>query len=75
MIRKLVWECPFCNAETIKVVIRPTVTVVKRTGMRSGKKTQILKSKGETLVLSERCSNCNKSREEITKKYKEIGYI
>ncbi|MCS7123003.1 MAG: hypothetical protein RMJ17_00270 [Candidatus Aenigmarchaeota archaeon] len=75
MIRKLIWECPFCSAETIKVAIRPTVNIVKRTGMRSGKKTQLIKSSGETIILSEECSNCKKSRKEIMKKYKEIGYI
>jgi len=75
IIKKLVWECPFCNAETIKVVVRPTVTTIKRTGMRSGKKTQLIRSKGEILILSEECSNCKAKKNDIIKKYKEIGYV
>ena len=75
MFRKEIWECPFCNQETIKVIVRPTVAIVKRTGLRGGRKTQMFRSKGETLILSEKCSNCGKSNEEIVKKYKEIGYV
>lgn len=75
MLRKEIWECPFCNTETIKVAIRPATMLVKRTGMRSGRKTQRIRFKGEIIILSEECSNCKKQRKEIIEKYKEMGYV
>jgi hypothetical protein len=74
-LQKEVWECPFCEVETIEVVVRPTTYVAKRSAVRGGRKTSYHKVGQEVVVLSEACQNCGKKKEEVEKKWKEMGII
>ena len=74
-LQKEVWECPFCEAETIEVLIRPATYVAKRSAVSGGRKTSYHKVNQEVVVLSESCSNCGKKKEEIEKKWREMGII
>jgi len=74
-LQKEIWECPFCEAETIEVLIRPTTYVAKRSAVRGGRKTSYHKVKQEVVVLSEACPNCGKKKDEIEKKWREMGVL
>jgi hypothetical protein len=58
-------ECPFCKEKTIKVMYREGTFHAKRTRCRAGRSTQYIRSKESYEILSENCSNCNKSKKEI----------
>jgi len=74
-LQREVWECPFCEAETIEVVVRPATYVAKRSAVRGGRKTSYHKVSQEVVVLSEACQNCGKKKEEVEKKWREMGII
>jgi hypothetical protein len=68
------WPCPFCNKETILIRNIKSVTRTYKTSW-GGSKPGIKKSRPQIIIRVEKCSNCNKSTEEIEKKWKEEGYI
>jgi hypothetical protein len=74
-LQREVWECPFCEAETIEVVVRPATYVAKRSAVRGGRKTSYHKVRQDVVILSENCSNCGKKKEEIEKKFREMKII
>jgi len=74
-IQKETWECPFCGAESIEVMIRPSTYVAKRSAVRGGRKISYHKVREEIVILTENCPNCGKKREEIEKKWKEEQII
>ena len=71
MLQQDYWPCPFCGKGIIEVLIRPSVLSAKRTACRAGKSTSLRRTKEEVVVLTEKCSNCGKSKEEIEKKWRE----
>lgn len=76
MLQQDYWPCPFCNKGTIEVLIRPSVLSAKRSrSAAAGSKISWKRTKEEIVILTEKCSNCGKSREEIEKKWREEGII
>lgn len=69
----IIVECPFCKEKTIRVMRSPEVYTTQTIRVGSNRKTipKVTPEKNE--VLSEKCSNCGKSRKEIQKRMKE-GY-
>ena len=69
MKQEEIWTCPFCEKDTIKVLVFPSVRSFKSS------KTASLLGKGsfhkskEVVLFQSNCSNCNKSKEEIEKWY------
>jgi len=61
-LQKEVWECPFCEAETIEVLIRPATYVAKRSAVRGGRKTSYHKVNQEVVVLVNPAPNCGKKK-------------
>jgi len=74
-LQKETWECPFCETESIEVLIRPSTYVAKRSAVRGGRKTSYHKVKQEVVVLSETCSSCGRKKEEIEKKFREMSVL
>ncbi len=74
-LQKEVWDCPFCEAEAIEVLIRPATYVAKRSAVRGGRKTSYHKVNQEIVVLTEICPSCGRKREEIERKWREMGVI
>ena len=74
-IQRDYWECPFCGQPTIEVLLRPAVFSAKRSASRSGRKITMRKTREEMVILSEKCSNCGKTREEIEKVWKKEGIL
>jgi hypothetical protein len=59
------WYCPFCQKQTIKVFYNPKHKEVTRTSGTgtSGNETRYRSRK--LIMLSEKCSNCGKTKKEI----------
>lgn len=65
------FECPFCKQKTIKVIHTPEIYTTQRT-KAAGKYKSIPKlSPEKNEIVSEKCSNCGKSKKEIQKALKE----
>lgn len=66
------WPCPFCDKGIIELLVRPTTYVSsKQSGGKGGRATVKRKVESQTVVISQTCSVCGKTNEEITKKLKE----
>ena len=63
-----IWFCPFCQKQTIKVFYRPSFKkkITIRGSGQSGSKA--VRTKPELTILSEKCSNCGKTKSEIEPK-------
>ncbi len=61
-------ECPFCKKETIKVLYKPSVLQFATThSSAAGTKRKIYRTREKYKILSEKCSNCGKTRKELEK--------
>jgi len=69
------WPCPFCDKGIIEVLIRPPVLSAKRTACRAGRSTSWHRMREEVVILSDKCPQCGKSKEEIEKKWRDDGFI
>jgi len=67
-------ECPFCKKGIIEIIERPSSHKHKRT-YGAGKGSIYMKIKEQFIVATQKCPECGKSNEEITKKWKEDGII
>jgi hypothetical protein len=67
-------ECPFCKKGTIELIERPSSYHHRRT-YGAGKGSIFEKAKEQFMVVTDKCSECGKTNEEITKKWKEDGVI
>jgi hypothetical protein len=67
----MIIECPFCKEKTIKIMHSPEVYTTQTIRVGSNRKTIPNLTKAKDEVLSEKCSNCEKSRKEIQKALKE----
>jgi hypothetical protein len=64
-------ECPFCKQRTIKIMHRPESYTTQTTRAGSNRKTIPNLTPAKDEVLSDKCSNCGKSKKEIEKALKE----
>lgn len=64
-------ECPFCKQKTIKIMHKEQTFSTRRTRIRAGRSTTYIKNPEKNEILSEKCSNCGKSKKEIEKAFKE----
>jgi len=69
------WPCPFCGKGTIEVMIKPSVMSAHRTACRAGRGTSLRRTKSESFIVSDACTVCGKTDEEIEKKWGEEGLI
>jgi uncharacterized Zn finger protein len=67
-------ECPFCKKGTIELIERPSSYKHQRT-YGAGSKSIMERVSAQFLVTTQKCPECGKSNEEITKKWKEEGVI
>ena len=70
------WPCPFCDKGVIEVLVRPkSYRLSKQTGGKGGRATVKRKVESQTIVLSQSCSVCGKTNEEINKKFRDDGVL
>jgi len=67
--QKLIYPCPFCDKETLEVIYRPN-KAANRSQSAAGSKTIWRRVEEGIFLLSEKCSNCGKTAEEIERKWK-----
>jgi hypothetical protein len=75
MLQRDYWPCPFCDKGIIEILTRPPTFSLKRVKSGKGRATIPRKSKEEIVILTSKCSNCGRSKEEIEKKWREEGII
>lgn len=61
------WCCPFCQERTIKVFHRPSFGSFKTSRGSGVSRTRSVRKEEETIVISESCSKCGKTKAEISK--------
>ncbi|VVB70057.1 Uncharacterised protein [uncultured archaeon] len=62
------WYCPFCQQQTIKVHFIPSAKIRKAT-RGSGQSGSVMTKRNPNLtILTDSCSNCGKTKEEIEPK-------
>jgi Zn ribbon nucleic-acid-binding protein len=71
MPERMTIECPFCKKETIQILHSPEVYSSHTIRVGSNKKTIPKLTHAKDQILSEKCSNCGKSKKEIEKALKE----
>jgi hypothetical protein len=69
--QKTIHPCPFCQNETLEVLTWPGHTAVRSSRSAVAKSTTFQKKEGGFELLSESCSNCGKTDNEIKKAWKE----
>jgi len=69
--QKLLYPCPFCDKETIEVILRPSYKAAKSSqSAAAGSKTTWRRIDEEIILLSDECSNCGKTAREIERKWR-----
>lgn len=69
--QKVAYPCPFCNKETLQVLIWPGHTAVKSSRSAVAKSNVFSKKPEGFELLSDFCSNCGNSGSEIKKAWRE----
>jgi len=64
-----IWNCPFCDKTTIKVIYFPATSRPKKTSWGGSKPWQVVTK--EQYVVKSGCSNCGKSQKEVERALKE----
>jgi hypothetical protein len=59
------WYCPFCQKQTIKVFYYPKHREVRRISGTGQSGSQTIHKNPRLIVLSEKCSSCGKTKNEI----------
>ena len=75
MFYKDYWPCPFCENGMIEVVVRPATFSAKRTAVRGGRKTNLVKVKEEVAIVVEECPACHKKAKQIERMWRKQGII
>jgi sarcosine oxidase delta subunit len=69
--QKIIYPCPFCDQETLEVLWWPGHKAAKRSqSAAAGSKTTFHKEDEGLVLLSEKCSNCGKTKKEIEGRWK-----
>jgi len=69
--QKIKEMCPFCEQEVLEVMWWPSHTAIHTSRSAIAKGTTRSKKAEGHVLLSEKCSNCGKSKKEIEKFWKE----
>lgn len=69
--QKIMYTCPFCEKETLEVLTWPGHTAVKSSRSAVAKSTTYQKKPEGFELLSDKCSNCGKTSNEIKRAWKE----
>ncbi len=69
--QKTIHSCPFCEKETLEVLTWPSHTAVKQSRSAVAKSTTLKKMPEGFELLSDKCSNCGKTANEIKRAWKE----
>lgn len=64
-------ECPFCQKETLEVLTWPAHTELKSSRSAIAKSTTAKRVSEGFELMSEKCSNCDKTANEIKRAWKE----
>lgn len=65
-------ECPFCKKKAVKAVYHPPILQAKTSRISAGAKTTFYRTREKYEIISG-CSNCGKSKKEVSKALKEGG--
>ena len=68
---KMIYPCPFCEKNTLEVLTWPSHTAIKSSRSAVAKSTTYKKMPEGFELMSEKCSNCGKTDNEIKKAWKE----
>jgi len=68
---KIIYPCPFCGKETLKVLTWPGHTSIKASRSAVAKSSVVRKMPEGFELMSEACSNCGKNAAEIKRAWKE----
>lgn len=69
--QKINYQCPFCGKETLEILTWPSHTAIKSSRSAVAKSTTYQKKPEGFELLSDICSNCGKTANEIKRAWKE----
>jgi hypothetical protein len=69
--QKITFPCPFCKKETLEVLTWPSHTAIKQSRSAVAKSTTMKKMPEGFELMSDNCSNCGKTANEIKRVWKE----
>jgi len=67
------WDCPFCDENTVSVIHFPQSVTVKRSKTASLSGSEGFHVNPHTYIVSSGCSKCGETVEEVAKKLNENG--